>query len=389
LPKHLRSVATVPLSIGRRCSGVFLVQSRETRTVTREALATASLVASLTAAMLARGEGGETGPQIAGGTDRSAPISVASDRANGRRRILVVEDDLATSTALVDLLEGEGYSVQCAADGQEGAMRALSTRPDVVLLDVGLPVMDGFDVAARLRAPPDGSDVPIIFLSGSADLASRIRAIKLESIDFVPKPFRMAELLARIERAVATSDARQALQLHADHDPLTGLANLRLFRARMANEHARFSRYGNPLSLAMIDVDKLKGINDVHGHLAGSEALRSIATVLQRQARETDLAARYGGDEFVVLLSHTTLDEAAAFAERVRAEVALHRPGVVDVTVSIGIASLSVPGNPESDEHLLKRADAAAYLAKRQGGNRVCLDREIAPASAAPPVVRS
>jgi len=157
-------------------------------------------------------------------------------------------------------------------------------------------------------------------------------------------------------------------------DALTGLGNLRLYQACMAAEHARFARYGEPLSLVVIDVDKLKRINDEHGHLAGNEALRAIADVIRREAREVDVAARYGGDEFLVVLPHTTLPRAGFFADRVRDAVRQLTVHGVRLSVSIGVAALSRPGSTETADDLLQRADAAAYRAKRDGGDRTCLD---------------
>jgi diguanylate cyclase (GGDEF)-like protein len=301
------------------------------------------------------------------------PIAVVPlQPASTRRKILVVEDDVDLAAALGEALEVEGYLVELARDGGEGVDRALSNRPDLILLDVNLPSLDGFMAAAQLRDSPVTREVPIIFVSARHDLSARVRILHLENVDFIPKPFPQDDLLARIEQALVGSHARQRLQRRAAVDDLTGLGNLSMFRARLAEEHKRVSRYGSPLSLAMIDVDKLKSINDLHGHVAGSDVLRAIGDVLRRHARATDLAVRYGGDEFVVLLPQTTLAEASVFAERVRSEVATRAVHGFHPTVSIGVASLSRPDSVETDGQLLNRADAAAYTAKRQGGNRIC-----------------
>ena len=363
----------VPLFVVGVCRGVIVVQSNHPREETRLDLATARLVARLTAVLLpgtVELEGAILAPLA---PTASMPIAVVPlQPASTRRKILVVEDDVDLAAALGEALEVEGYLVELARDGGEGVDRALSNRPDLVLLDVNLPSLDGFMAAAQLRDSPVTREVPIIFLSARHDLSARVRILHLENVDFIPKPFPQDDLLARIEQALVGSHARQRLQRRAAVDDLTGLGNLSVFRARLAEEHKRVSRYGSPLSLAMIDVDKLKSINDLHGHVAGSDVLRAIGDVLRRHARATDLAVRYGGDEFVVLLPQTTLAEASVFAERVRSEVAARAVHGFHPTVSIGVASLSRPDSVETDGQLLNRADAAAYTAKRQGGNRIC-----------------
>jgi two-component system cell cycle response regulator len=300
-----------------------------------------------------------------------APVAMAAGR-----RILVVDDDRAVALGLVELLEPAGYTVHATADGTQALDLAVSTRPDLVVLDVNLPPTDGFDTAARMRQSPSACDIPILFLSGVRDLAIRMRSLRIADVDFLRKPFEVNELLARIERVLEMAQARQALHRQAELDELTGLGNLRVFQARLASEHARFLRYGDPLSLVVIDVDKLKRINDQHGHLAGNVALRQVAEVIQREAREVDLPVRYGGDEFLVILPHTTLPEAAVFAHRVREAVG--RVGTIErpLSVSIGVASLSLAGSTDTTEQLLERADAAAYRSKRAGGNCISLDDE-------------
>jgi len=375
LPADLRSVVAVPLVVGERCLGVFLVQSARARHTGSVARATAALMARMTARLLA-------GAALTA-SDAAAPHPVAAPSSGPfviepappvRSRILVVEDDAATAMALADTLVEEGYDVDRAADAAEALRQAFETTPDLVLLDVNLPGMNGFDAASSLRRSTATRGVPILFLSGAGDLPARVRDVRLEQVDFMPKPFSLDELLARIQQAIGQGLVRRSLQLAAEQDELTGLGNLRLLHRRVASERARFSRYGHPMSVAMIDVDKLKAINDEHGHIAGSEALRGIAGVLRRQARDTDLVVRYGGDEFVALLPHTGLADARVFADRVLLEVAALAPRGAPVTVSVGIAALTQAGSLESNEDLLRRADRAAYRAKQAGGNRVCVD---------------
>lgn len=367
------SSIAVPLFVGGVCRAVIVVQSAPPRQVARPELAIGRLVGRLTSALLPGAVEPEGAILALRAPSPSMSISAVPPQPAGtRRRILVVEDDVELAQTLGEALEGQGYLVEQARDGGEGVDRALSNRPDVILLDVNLPSLDGFMAAAQLRDSPLTREVPIIFVSARHDLSARIRILHLENVDFIPKPFLEDDLLARIEQALVGAHARQRLQRRATVDDLTGLGNLSVFRARLAEEHQRVLRYGSPLSLAMIDVDKLKAINDRLGHVAGSDVLRTIGDVLRRHARTTDLAARYGGDEFVVLLPQTTLAEAAIFAERVRSEVEARAVHGFHPTVSIGVASLSRPDSVETDGQLLNRADAAAYTAKRQGGNRIC-----------------
>lgn len=367
LPRELRSVAVIPMSIGDRCAGVFLVQSARCRTPAPAALETAALIGRIAAVLWARSE------QIATCPPDEGQLSLAADTGLGRR-VLVIEDDGAQSAALSEALTYEGYVVACAADGAEGLQQALANPPDLVLLDVNLPRLDGFQTAAGLRREAATRDLPILFLSASDDLPRRLRDVRFEEVDFLPKPFSFEELLTRMQRALSQAKGRRQLRLEAERDELTGLGNLRMLRARMITERARFERYGDPLSVAVMDVDKLKRINDQHGHLAGSRALQAVADVLRRDVRETDLPVRYGGDEFIVLLPHTTLDEARVFADRALAHIAEAQPDGVAVTVSIGLASLRRGPDVETDDEFLRRADEAAYRAKRDGGNRVCTE---------------
>jgi two-component system cell cycle response regulator len=289
------------------------------------------------------------------------------------RRILVVEDDAVLSNVLRELLEEHGYQVDTVGNGAEAVRAAHETPPALLLLDLGLPDQDGMSVAGELACDRRTAEIPVLLLSGQEDLAARVRTQRDLPGDFLRKPYRAEELLTRIERCLADADSRARLRSDARIDDLTGLGNSRLLEERLAVEAARRERYGTPLTVVVIDVDGLKRINDAHGHLTGSAVLRSLGEALRAEIRETDVAFRYGGDEFVVLLPHTDERDGLAFAERLIGRIRTLRPNSLAVRVSIGVAA-SGDAADGSVRAQLARADAAAYAAKRSGGDRVVTD---------------
>ena len=297
--------------------------------------------------------------------------------ATGKERLLVVDDDHDAREAL-SLMLGDDYDVLLAADGREALERAIVERPDLVLMDLYMPRMDGLASLEAMRADPATQDVPVILISARGDDLTRSRSLDLGAVDFLQKPFSGRELKARIERTLRFTRRETELQTLARTDPLTGLANLRAFRARLDEEVKRARRYHTPLACVMVDMDRLKPINDAMGHAAGDAAIRALAEVIRRELRETDFGARYGGDEFVLLLPHTAGAEARVFAERVcarlRASPAILRGREVPLAASFGIASLDDETAEDAGEALVRRADGALYAAKRAGRGRVAAD---------------
>jgi diguanylate cyclase (GGDEF)-like protein len=238
-----------------------------------------------------------------------------------------------------------------------------------------MPGLDGLSVLDALRSEPSTSEVPVIVLSGHADDATRVRALDLGAADFVQKPTSLGELRARIERTLRSTRRQTHLRALAQTDALTGLANLRAFRSRLDDEVRRARRYGTPLTCIMADMDHLKPVNDAFGHGAGDRAIATVADVLRSQLRATDLGARYGGDEFVLLLPHTTASEGRVLAARLCARLAGTELAVGDRTVSLrtsfGVAELGPGGSEDSGPDLVRRADEALYVAKRSGRGRV------------------
>lgn len=298
-----------------------------------------------------------------------------------RSRVLVVEDDAATREGLVSLLEGK-FEVIAAATGEEAVEVAKLHRPDVVLADLSLPGMDGLTTLESLRQQPGLQGVPAVFLSGVEDEATVECCLNRGATDFIPKPAQARELVARITRAVRQRQDLKALELLAKQDALTGLANFRSLAIRLEEEFKRAERYDHPLALVMLDLDHLKKLNDQLGHEAGNQAIQMLAQELTANLRETDFAARFGGDEFIVLLPHQSSSEAAIFAERLRArlndQTFKFGPTPQRLSISVGVASRTSEHPKNSPEHLLQAADAALYEAKRLGRNRMTVfEREM------------
>ena len=377
LPEHLGAVVVVPLVTGPRCLGVITIRSERPREVLEADVVAARLEGRLLATLLELQYGGELSNELKlevgtrGGSGpparRALPVPTGK-----RRRVLVAEDDVDQGAVIESILLDEGFDVVLTVNGEDLLQQARRAPPDLILLDGHMPVLNGFLAAESLAADLRTSGVPILFLSAAEDLVSRIRRLKPDTTDFLRKPYAPAELLARVARALNQGLVYKGLRAEAEVDALTGLANARALLKGLAIEQSRISRYGATSAVVMMDVDRLKAINDRHGHVVGSRILQAIGELLRSMIRETDLAARYGGDEFVAILAHTSAANGGAFAERLLGEIRQLRPEGIDVSLSIGIASLT--GSKEhSSDLLLANADAAAYRAKRLGGNRACI----------------
>jgi two-component system cell cycle response regulator len=297
-----------------------------------------------------------------------------SDGPGRRPRILLAEDDTEEREALEAGLETD-YEVASVVDGNQALASARLGVPDLVMLDLRLPGLDGLGVLDALRADMATSEVPVILLSGQADDATRVRALDLGAADFIQKPISLGELRARMERTLRHTRRQTHLRALAQTDVLTGLANLRAFRERLDDEVRRARRYGTALTCIMADMDHLKPVNDAFGHGAGDRAIAAVADVLRSQLRATDLGARYGGDEFVLLLPHTGAADGRILAERLCARLATTELPIgdrkVSVRTSFGVAELEPVDGEDGGAGLLRRADEALYAAKRSGRGRV------------------
>lgn len=306
-------------------------------------------------------------------------------------RILVVDDDRPV-IELVDAIFGERCEVLFATNGEQALTLAGTAAPDVILLDVLLPGLDGFEVCARLKADPLTAEIPIIFVTGLGDTAAETRGLELGAMDYIAKPINPPVMRMRVDNQIELKRARDRLARLAVTDGLTGLANRRRFDEMLRLEHARHGRSGGYLTLVMIDLDHFKRYNDTYGHLRGDDCLRAVAGALERALlRPADLAARLGGEEFACILPETgPPEEVAAVAERIRQEVLrlalphLASPTAPVVTISLGVATARCQGD-RSPLDLLEAADAELYRAKSLGRNCVCVRRCESPV-VSPPV---
>lgn len=284
-----------------------------------------------------------------------------------------VKSALAPATMFDTVLE--------AADGLTG-FKLLREHPiDLVLCDLVMRGVDGMKFLALKRSDRAHDDVPVILLTGQEGVGSKVRALESGASDYLVKPFDDAELVARVRVHLklrqlqgALRDKNRELEELSRRDPLTGVANRRAFDERLAAEHARCVRYGRPFSLAMVDLDHFKLVNDTHGHQAGDLALVTVANILVAQLRTSDIVGRYGGEEFVLMLPETPSDPALLVADRCRTKIERTPLVYGGVTFSM-TASLGIVNAPDaratSPAEMVRLADEALYAAKHQGRNRV------------------
>lgn len=289
--------------------------------------------------------------------------------------VLVAEDDPDIRALIQNRVHSAGLRVAVAATGDEAVELARTLRPDVLLLDVGLPVLDGFEVCRALNGDP-GTAPAVIFLTARTTTEERVRGLGLGAVDYIAKPFEAAELIARVQAALRTKQLVDGLAQRASTDALTGLLNRDELDRRLV-EHVALARRGRSLGCLMLDIDHFKLLNDRYGHAAGDEVLREVARrLLRANVRSSDLSFRYGGEEFVLLLPDTGLEGATVAAEKVLRAVASRPvellPGLeVSVAVSIGAAAWSAEMSGPAE--LVAAADAALYEAKRAGRGRVAV----------------
>jgi len=289
--------------------------------------------------------------------------------------VLLVDDEEVNIYALKIILESRGYRCLTATNGVDALRIASEALPDTVLLDIHMPVMDGYEVCRRLKDDPRTQPIPILFLTARhRDQNEIIRGLDLGANDYVTKPFNADELLARVGVMIRVRTAEDRIRHASNTDDMTGLYNRRYMQQRLEEEMHRASRYGLQLTCILLDVDHFKRINDAHGHAAGDYVLKEVATIMKRHVRRSDLAIRYGGEEFMLVLFENDHKGAFKVAERLRRDVESHvfdwQGTPLRLTISSGVSVFPATGVTTPDE-LIARADAALYNAKTAGRNMV------------------
>jgi diguanylate cyclase (GGDEF)-like protein len=300
--------------------------------------------------------------------------------------ILLVEDDKVQAKVTKDFLESFGYEVILAVDGKSAIKSAKTQKVDIIVLDLVLPDINGNEVSRWLKLNPDTKGIPIIMLTVRSSMTEKVAGLVAGADDYLPKPYDEIELNARIYACLRTKalqdelreknrqleEALLKLEVQAITDPLTELFNRRYFLSAIEKEFNRTVRYKSPTSCLMIDIDHFKKINDAYGHRAGDISLKETAAIIKNCTRDVDTVARWGGEEFIVLLPETGGEDALLVAAKILGAVSHHAFTAFPerITVSIGLATVPEP-HINTAEKLIHEADLALYEAKTKGRNRI------------------
>jgi len=296
-------------------------------------------------------------------------------------RIAIVDDDAAIRRLVRLFLKRSGYDIVEFATGNEAREQLAKIPWDLAILDRRLPDMDGVQLCQELKSNPEFKTRFVIMLTGEDDQEDKVQGLDLGADDYITKPFQYPELLARIRAGKRIVDLQKELmetnkrlERLSITDGLTKLYNHRYFQDELSRAFEESARYHRPLSLAIVDLDFFKKVNDTYGHAVGDEVLQAVSRMFQESIRSTDLAARYGGEEFAIMMPETNLNDAIILAEKLRRLVESTpiktQAGPIPNTVSVGVATVPHP-NIHAAKELVVAADNALYQAKHGGRNQV------------------
>lgn len=327
--------------------------------------------------------------------------------------ILIVDDQLDNLRVLSTILTEEGYQVRKALNGQMALIACQTLAPDLILLDINMPDISGYEVCQRLKANPQTCNIPVIFISVLDDVTDKVKGIKMGGADYITKPFQFEEVVVRVQNQltiqrlqmqlqetnqklleqnsllrleiekrrnteITLQEVNEKLQAMALSDSLTEVANRRYLDDYLQREWQRSAREQTPLVFMLCDIDYFKLYNDTYGHVAGDTCLKHVAKAIKSVVRRpADLVARYGGEEFAVILPNTNFSGAMRVTENIQLQVQelkiAHAASFVSeyLTLSIGIA-VCLPSHQYSPDTLIAASDKALYQAKQQGRNNYC-----------------
>lgn len=292
--------------------------------------------------------------------------------------VLVADDSLVIRAVVRASLEDAGYEVIEADDGPAAIARCRTCSPDVILLDIEMPGLDGHQVLAALKGDEASRDVPVVFLTGRTGVDDLVSGMHGGAHDYLRKPFETPELLARVNAAVHVKKLQDQLRRRnaelerlSRTDLLTGLFNRRHMEEELIRWHSSAVRHGEPMALVLFDIDHFKSVNDTYGHAVGDLVLREFCRHLAEGLRKGDVASRWGGEEFLVLLPRTHVTEAAEVAERVRSSVATSPIAAGGRRIPVTVSGGCVLGPGDGIDAMLSQADQRLYEAKHLGRNRI------------------
>jgi diguanylate cyclase (GGDEF)-like protein len=292
-----------------------------------------------------------------------------------KNTLLVVDDENINLKVLNHIL-GKEYTIYTAENGINAIEKAKEYKPDLILLDIMMPEMDGFQTLSAIRANEEIRRTPVIFITGLDSDEDEEKGLSLDAVDYITKPFSAAIVKLRVQHQIRIINQLRTIERMSMIDQLTNIANRRFFDNRLQMEWKQAIRQHTSISLLMLDIDKFKNINDTYGHQQGDIILQMIAkTFPQAFRRPADFAARWGGEEFIALLPNTHLEGAMEIAEKIRADIERleipYKEGVIiKITVSIGVNTV-IPEKGSSLNAFISNADKALYAAKEAGRNKV------------------
>lgn len=286
--------------------------------------------------------------------------------------VVLIVDDVKSNIQMLSMILEDDYEIKSATNGPDALVLAKeSPQPDLVLLDVEMPGMDGYKVLHKLKVDKATENIPVIFVTGNVDSEAEERGFLLGAADYITKPVRPNIVRARVNTQVMVKIQRDELQFVALHDKLTGLYNRHYLTEFGAPRFAGAQRYDDDMCVIMSDVDHFKLVNDTYGHLGGDKVLQAMGELLKEQTRDSDLTARYGGEEFIIVLCKCDAQTAMEKAEEIRIALEAMEIDGIKVTSSFGVAQ--VRKDHKDFEALLKDADEALYQAKESGRNKTVI----------------